>query len=218
MQDNILRDSLVTSIYLSYVEQGKKQVTKLKLRFMDDKQAYFSSEISEKFVRPKKKTEATIKVYSIDGVYRTTVIINDVEQTFTEILFEVSLPRIWEFIQQRNSSRSRVALPMTLKYNDGFETDTVTYDIALGGIAFYSKERLSSIYKHLPAILTLTFPDSMWIKHPDCKLVLEVSFVRERIEEDDEEHFGDLLYSFKFIKPPKEAEDLIKEFLMQIAG
>ena len=43
MQDNILRDSLVTHIYLTYSELGKKQVHKLKLRFIDVKQAYFSA-------------------------------------------------------------------------------------------------------------------------------------------------------------------------------
>ena len=215
MQDNILRDSLVTSIYLSYMDQGKKQVIKLKLRFMDAKQAYFSAEIVENYVKPKRKTEAVIKVYSIDGVYKTNVVINDVEVSLTEIFFEVSLPKIWEFIQQRNSSRNRTALPVLIKYNDGFEIDTTTYDIALGGIAFYTKEKISSIYKRLPAVLTLTLPSSMWIKNPDGKLIFETLFVRERVEEDDEEHFGDLLYSFKFINPPKESENLLKEFLIQ---
>ena len=35
MQENILRDSLVTHIFLSYMEAGKKQVVRVKLRFID---------------------------------------------------------------------------------------------------------------------------------------------------------------------------------------
>ena len=43
MQENILRDSLVTHIFLSYMEAGKKQVVRVKLRFIDTRQAYFSA-------------------------------------------------------------------------------------------------------------------------------------------------------------------------------
>ena len=58
----------------------------------------------------------------------------------------------------------------------------------MGGIAFYSRDAISSIYKKLPAVLTMELPKSMWIKNPDCKIVVETCFVRERIEEEDEEH------------------------------
>ena len=55
MHENILRDSLVTKIFISYTEGSKKQVMRLKLRFMDDKQAYFSAVTPENYEKPNKK-------------------------------------------------------------------------------------------------------------------------------------------------------------------
>lgn len=216
MQENILRNSLVTHIFLSYMEAGKKQVVRVKLRFIDTRQAYFSAPPPINFVKPKRKTPAEIKVFTVDGVYKTDIFINDTQVNLTEVLFEVSVPKLWEYVQQRSSSRNRVSLPVKIKYNDGFEIETATFDIALGGIAFYSRDAISSIYKKLPAILTMELPKSMWIKNPDCKIVVETCFVRERIEEEDEEHFHQFLYSYKFVNLPKDAENTLRELLLQI--
>ena len=216
MQENILRDSLVTHIFLSYMEAGKKQVVRVKLRFIDTRQAYFSAPPPTNFVKPKRKTPAEIKVFTVDGVYKTDIFINDTQVNLTEVLFEVSVPKLWEYVQQRSSSRNRVSLPVKIKYNDGFEIETATFDIALGGIAFYSRDAISSIYKKLPAVLTMELPKSMWIKNPDCKIVVETCFVRERIEEEDEEHFHQFLYSYKFVNLPKDAENTLRELLLQI--
>lgn len=216
MQENILRDSLVTHIFLSYMEAGKKQVVRVKLRFIDTRQAYFSAQPPINFVKPKRKTPAEIKVFTVDGVYKTDIFINDTQVNLTEVLFEVSVPKLWEYVQQRSSSRNRVSLPVKIKYNDGFEIETATFDIALGGIAFYSRDAISSIYKKLPAVLTMELPKSMWIKNPDCKIVVETCFVRERIEEEDEEHFHQFLYSYKFVNLPKDAENTLRELLLQI--
>ena len=216
MQENILRDSLVTHIFLSYMEAGKKQVVRVKLRFIDTRQAYFSAPPPINFVKPKRKTHAEIKVFTVDGVYKTDIFINDTQVNLTEVLFEVSVPKLWEYVQQRSSSRNRVSLPVKIKYNDGFEIETATFDIALGGIAFYSRDAISSIYKKLPAVLTMELPKSMWIKNPDCKIVVETCFVRERIEEEDEEHFHQFLYSYKFVNLPKDAENTLRELLLQI--
>ena len=215
MQDNILRDSLVTHIYLTYTELGRKQVHKLKLRFIDAKQAYFSAEAPVNFEKPKRKTPAEIKVYTVDGVYRTEIFINDAQLNVAEVLFEVSIPKMWEFIQMRNSSRSRISLPIHIKYNDGFEINTTTYDIALGGLAFYLKDTVNGIYEKLPAIVTLELPQSCWIKNPSCKVFTETCFVRKRLEKDDEEHFQQYLYSYKFINLTKEAEESLKDLLLQ---
>lgn len=196
MQENILRDSLVTHIFLSYMEAGKKQVVRVKLRFIDTRQAYFSAPPPINFVKPKRKTPAEIKVFTVDGVYKTDIFINDTQVNLTEVLFEVSVPKLWEYVQQRSSSRNRVSLPVKIKYNDGFEIETATFDIALGGIAFYSRDAISSIYKKLPAVLTMELP--------------------KRIEEEDEEHFHQFLYSYKFVNLPKDAENTLRELLLQI--
>lgn len=214
MNENILRDSLVTKIFISYSEGGKKQVLRLKLKFMDDRQAYFSASTPENYEKPKRKTPAEIKVYTVDGIYRTDVMINDTSATLNEIFLEVSLPKIYEFIQHRSSSRNRTELSMNIKYNDGFEINAITYDLALGGVAFYSREQYSSIYKKLPAILTLSLPTTIWTKAEDPKIVAEAVFVRETLEQNDEEYFGQYLYSYKFINLPKETENKLKQFLI----
>ncbi len=214
MHENILRDSLVTKIFISYTEGSKKQVMRLKLRFMDNKQAYFSAVTPENYEKPNKKLPAEIKIYTVDGVYKTDVTINDASVTYSEIFFEVSLPKVYEFIQHRSSSRNRTELPVNIKYNDGFEINATTYDLAIGGLAFYSKEQFSSIYKKLPAILTLTLPTTIWTKAEEPKIVVETVFVRERQEDSDEEHFGEHLFSYKFVNLPKEAEKTLKNFLI----
>ena len=86
MQENILRDSLVTHIFLSYMEAGKKQVVRVKLRFIDTRQAYFSAPPPINFVKPKRKTPAEIKVFTVDGVYKTDIFINDTQVNLTEVL------------------------------------------------------------------------------------------------------------------------------------
>lgn len=216
MHDNILRDSLVTKIFLTFTENGTKQVIRIKLRFMDNHQAYFSAVTPENYIKPKRKTPAEIKVYTVDGIYRTDVTINDASATLNEIFFEVSLPKVYEFIQNRSSSRNRTELPIQIKYNDGFEIDTTTYDLAIGGLAFYSKTPISSIYKRLPAVLTLTLPTTIWTKTVDPKVIVETVFVRETLEEEAEDHFREYLYSYKFINLPKEVENTLRDYLINI--
>lgn len=215
MRYNILRDPLVNNIFISYKEHEIKRVIEVRFRFMDTKQAYFSAPREKALMKPKKKTNAVIKVYSIDGVYKTNVSINDSQYSLDDILFEVSLPKLWEFDNLRSSARNRVSLEANIKYNDGFEINTNTYDLALGGIAFYSKEKFPDIYQKFPAILTLKFPKEMWLQNPDGKLVVETNFVRMRQEDVDEKHFGEYLYCFKFVDMQKDDEDLLRGFLIQ---
>lgn len=215
MRYNILRDPLVNSIFISYKDHEIKRVIEVRFRFMDTKQAYYSAPREKVFRKPKKKTEAVIKVYSIDGVYKTNVTINDSQYSLNDVLFEVSLPKLWEFDNLRSSARNRVSLEANIKYNDGFEINTNTYDLALGGIAFYSKEKLPEIYQKSPAILTLKFPTEMWLQNPDGQIVVETHFVRMKQEDDDETHFGSYLHCFKFINLPKDDQDLLRSFLIQ---
>ena len=63
--------------------------------------------------------------------------------------------------------------------------------------------------------MTLELPQSCWIKNPSCKVFTETCFVRKRLEKDDEEHFQQYLYSYKFINLTKEAEESLKDLLLQ---
>lgn len=215
MRYNILRDPLINNIFISYKDKDIKRVIEVQFRFMDTKQAYFSAPREKVVAKPKKKTNAVVKVYSIDGVYQTDVIINDSQYSLDEVLFEVSLPKLWKFDNLRSSARNRISLEANLRYNDGFEINTMTYDLALGGIAFYSKKKFSEIYQKLSAILTLKFPMDMWLQNPDGKLIVEAIFVRIRKEDVDEKHFGEYLYCYKFINLSKDDEDLLRGFLIE---
>ena len=218
MRHNILRDPLINNIFISYTDHEKKRVIEVLFRFMDTHQIYLSAPRDKVLVKPQKKTTVTLKVYSIDGVYKSNVVVNDSQYSLDEVLFELSLPRIWEFDNLRSSSRNRVSLDINIKYNDGFEINAVTYDLAIGGIAFHTKDKFPEMYEKFTGIMTLKLPQDMWLQNPDGKLVVETAFVRYRLEENDEKLFGQYLYCYKFINMPKETKDLIRGFLIQKAG
>lgn len=214
MQHNILRDSNITKIYLIYVHNGAKKKETVKLRFMDNKECYFAAPTPVQFDKPKKKIPAELNVFTSDGIYKTKITLLDTNVSLQEILYEVSIPKIWDFIQLRNSSRKLVALPVNIKFNDGFTINATTYDLSLGGISYYTKDSLSSIYKKISGILTLELPKETLINFPDGKMTVETKFVREK--PGDEEHFGEQLVIFKFIGVTPENEMILKNFLIKL--
>ena len=215
MQQNILRESNITKIFLIYMNNGSRKREDVTLRFMDNKECYFSSKTSfQAFNKPKKKTPAEINVFTPDGVYKTTVTIVDTNVSLTEILYQVSIPKTWDFIQLRASSRKFVELPVSIKFNDGFTINTTTYDLSLGGISYYTKDSLSSIYKKISGILTLELPKETLINFPDGRMTVETKFVREK--SGDEEHFGEQLVIFKFIGVTPDDEMILKNFLIKL--
>ncbi len=216
MRENILRETAATHVYLNYTRFGTKQVHKLKLYFIDREYAYFASKkLQEDFVPLNKGTPAEILVYTVDGFYKTNVYINSTQQDTNEILFEVSIPKTWEFTQRRNGSRCNISMEVNIKYNDDFEINAITNDIALDGVSFYLKDKINVIYEKLPAIITVKLPSSCWIKNPSCKIYTETQFVRKRIEEDDKEHYQQYLYAYQFMKLSPEEKASLKELLLQ---
>lgn len=214
MQHNILRDSNVTKIYLIYVHNGARKKETVSLRFMDNKECYFAAPTPVKFDKPKKKIPAELNVFTTDGVYKTKVTLIDTNMSLREVLYEVSIPKVWDFIQLRSSSRKLVELPVSIKFNDGFTINATTYDLSLGGISYYTKDSVSSIYKKLSGILTLELPKDTLINFPDGKMTVETKFVREKSGE--EEHFGEQLIIFKFIGITPDDEMVLKNFLIKL--
>lgn len=215
MQQNILRDSNITKIYLIYINQnGIKKKEAVKLRFMDNKECYFAANAPINFVKPKKKTQADINVYTTDGIYKTKVTIYDSNLSLREVLYNVSIPKTWDFVQLRGSTRKLVELPVKINFNDGFEISAKTFDVSLGGVAFFSDKTFSSIYKKISGILTLEIPKTEIINFPDGKMVVEAKFVREKSEIED--HYGEYLYIFRFMNLSKDDELILKNFLMKI--
>lgn len=217
MQENILRSSNVTKIYLTYVESGIKQKFEVKFKYMDSKECYFTTPMGINFHKPKNRTPIELSVYTIDGIYKTSVVLRDTTTSIHEILFQLSIPIQWDFVQLRDSTRVEVALNFSIKFNDGFEIKGQTFDVATGGISYYSKAPISSIYKKVSGILTLEFPAKSFITLPGKKLVKEVKFVREKA--GSENIYQDLgsLYVFRILSlTPEEAEE-IKHFLITIS-
>ena len=214
MQQNILRNAGVTKIFLIYVENGSRKKMEVSLKFMDDKQCYFSTSIVGVFEKPKKKIDAELKVYTVDGVYATNVKLLDSNFSLNEIMFEVSAPKTWNYVQLRSSTRKNVELPLTIKFNDGFVIQAQSYDLSLGGISFFSKEEINSIYKKISGILSFELPKSTIINFPDGKLITETKFVRE--VKDIEYHYDEKLYVFKFMSVSPENREILKNFLIQL--
>lgn len=210
MQQNILRESNVTKIYLIYKDNGMRKKYAVKLRFMDNKECYFATDLPIQFSKPKRKTPIELNVYTIDGIYKTEITLIDTSVSLNEVLFEVSIPKKWNFIQLRQSTRKEIQLPLTITFNDGFTINATTIDLSLGGVAFYVQQDISSIYKKLSGILTLELPKNTIINFSEGKLVVETKFVREKLLIDE----GKILYSFKFIGISLEDETVLKNFLI----
>lgn len=214
MQHNILRESNITKIYLIYVNNGAKKREAVKLRFMDNKECYFTASVPIKFEKPKKKIPAELNVFTPDGVYKTKVTLLDTNVSLRELFYEVSIPKTWDFIQLRKSTRKLVELPVSIKFNDGYTIETTTYDLSLGGISFFTKEPISSIYKKISGILTLELPKETFINFPNGKLMVETKFVREK--SNIEERFGEQLVIFRFIGLTPDDEMVLKNFLLKL--
>lgn len=215
MQQNILRDSNITKIYLIYVNTlGAKKRESVKLRFMDKNECYFAADVSPNFSKPKRKIPAELHVYTTDGVYKTKITLIDTNMSLEEVMYEVSIPKTWDYTQLRSSSRKLVKLPVIIKFNDGYEIEAETYDLATGGISFFSTEQISSIYKKISGILTLRLPKETIINFPDGQMRVETRFVREKT--DIENHFGETLYIFRFINMLPEDDMVLKNFLIKL--
>ncbi len=216
MQQNILQNSNLTKTILIYTdERGLKKRFKVSLRYMDTIQCYFAAPIVGGFQKPKKNTPVLVTVYTTDGVYSSNLQINDTTTTLNEILFEVSLPKVWSFKQSRNSSRKMTDMPISIKFDDGFEITSTTYDLSLDGVSFFYNKPISSIYKKLKGTLTIQFPDNLTIDFPLKSFETETKFIREQLEVKDTYRDGSL-YVFGFLELEPKEQELIKKYLISI--
>jgi len=214
MQQNILRDSNVTKIYLAYSDKGLKKKLLVNLRFMDNKECYFAIPFKAGFEKPKRKTAAELMVYTTDGIYKSSVSIMDTNLSIQDMLFQVTIPTTWNFIQLRQSSRKVISVPVNIKYNDGYKISAKSYDLAVGGVSIYSEERFSSIYKSLPCIVELELPGGSYINIGGMKIVAEGKFIREK--EGTDEYYGKFLYVFRFTCKKNEEKEVLKNYLIAL--
>ena len=217
MQQNVLKDNNVVKIILVYTVSGIRKRQQVKLRFMDRKEAFFSAP-NKSFIKPKNKTNVEIACYTPDGVYRSNVTLNDTIQSMNEVLFSVSIPYMWRLSQMRASSRKKTELPVSIKFNDGFEISANTSDVSLGGVSFYTSQPVPSIYKQLTGVLSLKLPKETVINFPNGQMKCEARYQREK-EADD--FFGieaRMMYVFKFLTMTNDDIVVLKNYLLRLEG
>ena len=203
------------TIYITYVNKNSiRKRYSAKLMFTEKGKYYFRTEFTPDFVPPKKNIEVEIHVYTPNGIYTTVSKLKNFDKNYDGIMYEIQSSEDWRLIQMRKSSRKKVKLPVTIKLSSEEKMEIVTEDLALGGISFFSKQNISSLDKKLPGILTLTLPENTIPNFETGTLNVGTKFVREIA--NVEGHFGEILYSFKFMNLSKIDENILKEFLIKI--
>ncbi|MCQ2753737.1 MAG: PilZ domain-containing protein [bacterium] len=213
MNDNILRTKDCVKIYINYVNSKglgrKKQVT---VRYVDLSTCYLTMPLPSDVERPKPKSKAELVVYTTDGVYNSEVVLLGTEVTLNEFFYEVSLPKTWNYKQLRNGSRKDVELPLTLKFDDGFEVTATSTDLSVGGLSFKTEQRISTIYHKLKCQLTLQLPKDLLINFADGKFICSASFVRLRENFETNEK----IYAFQFLNVSKEDSEILQNYLLHL--
>ncbi len=215
MQSNILRNSNVAKIYLFYIEKnGLKKKVSVKLRYMGAKDCYFAGEIIPNFVKQKRKSPVEIFVYTTDGIYKTSSKILDTTVNLNEIMYQVEIPKKWDFKQLRNGSRKPVTLPGSIKIDEEQIINFETFDLSVGDFSFVTETPISTMAQRFPVLTTIEFPSNLLINFPDRKLVKEAKFVRnaEVFEGEFTHHF----YALKFLDLTPDEEMILKNYLLKL--
>lgn len=217
MQQNILKNSDITKIYFAYTD-GKKNNRKenVQIRYMDTKSCYFVGPSIPNFSKPGWRAKAKIIVYTPEGVYQSEVIIRDITFTFQELMYKIDIPKIWSFKQLRTGTRKQVELPVKIKFSDGAEIETNTYDIAIGGVAIKSDKNLTTVHKSFPVECIISFPNDGYINFPDGKLIASAKYVRTKTEQIDELGNLEVYHIFKFMSISADQSLILKNYLLKL--
>lgn len=217
MQQNILKTSNVTKIFLCYDDgKGYKRKEQVKVRYMDGKHCYFAGSLIPNFNKPRWRAKANIVVYTPDGIYSTTVIIRDTQFSLNDILYKVDSPKTWKFTQLRSGSRKQVALPLKLKFNDGLEIETETYDLAVGGFSFVGNHELTTVQTRFACNCKIQFPKDTIINFPDGLLETDAKYVRQKLFNEGYGFEDKKLLCFKFMNLNPNDLMILKNYLMKI--
>ena len=213
MQHNILKNSNLSSIYLIYNDSTKKKL-EVRFRFMDKNDCYLSVSILQNYTKPKKNTSAELVAYTEDGVYRTKVKIKDFITSLNEVLYVVENPKNWEFTQLRDGTRKEYSLPFVLRFNDGFEINSMSHDISTGGISFVSAEPIPNVYKKVSGSLSFSIPQANFkaTENNNNNITIDVKFLRMM----ETNNTKDNCYVYRFINISQDDIDKIKMFLISI--
>jgi hypothetical protein len=211
MNGNVLKQGDITKMYLFYITPSNlKKKVEVKLRFSEKEEIYLTSSIPANFVKPKERSAAELVVYAADGVYKTDAQILDANIVLNDVMYKLKAPKTWNYVQLRNSSRKKIALSGNLAFNDGNVIEFETFDVALGGISFYTRTSIHNIYQQLPGKVTINLPKEA----SGAKIETEGRIIRSKFGEDD--YQGQMFYVIRFSLLTDEQIATLKQFLMSI--
>ena len=217
MQQNILKASNVTKIFLKYTDgKGYDRKEAVKLRYMDNKSCYFVGHVLANFTKPKWRAKAEIVIYTSDGIYSAVVILREVQFSLSNIMYKLDIPKSWKFTQLRSGTRKIFALPVRIKFNDELELSGETYDISVGGFSIISQQELSTIHTRFACTCSIQFPKDAIINFPDGILETDSMFVRQKSLKEGYDMEGQKLLCFKFKNLSPDNVMILKNFLMKI--
>jgi len=217
MQQDILRRPNIKKIVLKY-KDGKNvsRVETVLLRFIDKKTCFFTGRVLADLAKPKWRARAIISVYTTDGIFNSEVIIRGVEYSFSEITYELDIPKVWNFGQLRAGIRKSIALPVTLTFSDGFVINSKTVDLSVGGFSFATAEVLSSFHSKFECDCKISFSPDLGANFPDGVLEGNAIFVRERVVNDYDNLRNARVLCFKFKNLSTDKILILKNFLMKL--
>ena len=213
MQTNILKSSDVTSIYLIYTENYSRKKYSARIRFLDTKECYLSTDVPANFTKPKKKQDAEIVAYTEDGVYRAQVKIMETTYNGMELMFITELPSNWKYTQLRQSTRKKVKGDVKITFNDGYSITAETYDISLGGASFYMETEIPDLYKKISGIITVDLPSNSYANINSTVIKTEAKFLRMH---SNKNNTGDSRYVFKFLGLSDSNYMQLKNYLIRL--
>ena len=214
MNTNILKNSNLSSIYMLYNEGAYKRKFNVTLRYADTNECYLLASVLGNFTKPKKNTNAQLIAYTTDGVYNTDVKIVDTNVSIQQdIVFTVNLPKTWNYVQLRRSTRKECVFPFEIKFNDGHVIQGNTRDLSLGGISFITDKPIPEIYKKVNGVLSFKLPEQSQFIPLSSEIVTDVKFLRMPTVDDSEEKF---CYVYKFLTIQNDCMDAIKLFLINL--
>ena len=197
MRNNLLKSINIIKAVISYNVKDDIVKKNVRLKYVDDTECYFIADFLAGYQKPTKKLQANLTIYTADGIYKTKLMINNVDVSLKEIFFTCDVPRDWEFIQMRRGGRKALSIPFKIEYNDGYVIEAKTFDLAPGGFAFITEENIGPIYRKVPANVTMQFEQGLSADLPDGKFTSSVVFVRE-IDAVTVENPKEKRYAYRF--------------------
>jgi len=193
MDFNILKRKNLIAIYLVYNDGSNKQIN-VDVHYLDDEGCYFQTDLWDTNInKPKANLNTEILVYTANGVYVGKTKIIDTTITLQKVVFQVKIPKKWEFSQLRASVRKQIAIPFKIKYNDGYEINGESFDISSDGISFVKTEPILPLYKKFVAKIELDLSNISISSISNEVIQSEVKYLREISSEES------TTYVYKFL-------------------